>query len=128
MDARTAINKLLDTMRPVLLIAKIPKHQIRMRSGKHRISTCNKSFDWLHELYLSHEYRSVYGIYKLLPEQTWKNYELFGIEGLREQVLLEAACRKLFKAWRRGRPPLFNKDRRNDNKITIYRRGDFCRE
>jgi len=77
---------------------------------------------------MSAEYRAVQDIYKLLPPEVWENYKCFEIEGLREQVLLEAACQKLYKAWRHKRPSLFNKDRRGDGNITVYRRGDFCRE
>ena len=99
-------------MKPILLVAKIPKHQIRVRSGNHKIQTCANAFDWLHDLYMSDAYRQVKAIYALLPEEIWQRYKLFEIEGLREQIMLEIACKKLFKAWRTRRPQLINKDKK----------------
>lgn len=99
-----------------------------MRSGSHRIKTCAKAFDWLHDLYLSEEYNEVKKIYELLPPEMWRRYELFEIEGLREQELLQAACRKLWSAWRKNRPSLFNKDRKDNDKETIDNKvPDNCR-
>ena len=99
-------------MRPILLVANVPKYQIRIRSGKHKIGTYVKAFDWLHDLYMSDAYHQVKYVYNLLPKEIWDRYTLFEIEGLREQVMLEKACKKLFKAWRKKRLQLFNKDRK----------------
>ncbi len=106
------IENLLVEMKRILFVACVPKHQIRIRSGKHKTDTYANAFDWLHNLYMSDAYHQVKAIYNLLPEEIWRRYDLFEIEGLREQILLEAACKKLFKAWRTKRPQLFNKDKK----------------
>ena len=99
-------------MKPLLVVAGVPKYQIRIRSGKHKIETYARAFDWLHDLYMSDAYHQVKYVYNLLPEEIWQRYKLFEIEGLCEQIMLEAACKELFKAWRSKRPQLFNKDRK----------------
>jgi len=99
-------------MRPLLLVAGVPEEQIRIRSGKHRIDTLTRSFDWLHYLELSPEYEELAKVWRLLPESTWKHYDLFEIEGLREQGLLTVAKKKLLKKWKTKRPSIFNKDKK----------------
>lgn len=99
-------------MKPFLVVSNVPKYQIRVRSGKHKTQTYAKAFDWLHDLYMSDAYHQVKYIYNLLPKEIWERYVLFEIEGLREQVMLEAACKELFKAWRKRRPQIFNKDKK----------------
>ena len=125
-NARETIQTLLTEMRPLLLLASCPKHQIRVRSGSHRIQSCSTAFDWLHNLYLSDAYSDVKKIYNLLPEETWRRYKLFNFEGLREQELLKNACRALWLAWRKKRPSLFNKDR-NDKETSRHEKPDHCR-
>lgn len=115
MVAKTAnetINSLLDEMRPLLLIAGVPKEQIRVRSGKPQIQTLSRAFDWLHDLKMSLEYRAMVIVWKLLPESTWKRYDLYQITGLREQELLKTAKKKLLKLWKTKRPSIFNKDKK----------------
>lgn len=109
--ADETINGLLYEMRPMLLVAGVPKEQIRIRNTKHQINTVNRAFDWLHDLLLSPEYRKFVKIWKLRPEIIWARYKLYGIEGLREQELLEAAGKKLLKRWKTKRPSMFNKDK-----------------
>ena len=85
-----------------------------MRSGKLQVATLQKAFDWLHDLYMSPIYSNVKDFYALLPEEIWKRYELFEVEGLREQVLLDDASRKLLQVWRSKRPVIFNKDKKRE--------------
>lgn len=99
-------------MEKTLLTAQIPKHQIRIRNGNHKTKALAKAFTWLHDLKLCFEYQYFVEIRSLLPEETWKHYELFEIEGLREQSLLEAASKKLRVQWRKKRPAMFNQDKK----------------
>jgi len=101
-------------MKKILLVAGSPKHQIRMRSGRHKIPTCAKAFDWLHNLFLHPDYIELIRIYALCKPELWYAYESMGITGLREQVLLEEASKKVLKLWRTKRPQLFGKDRPKD--------------
>ena len=110
---------LLDEMRPLLIVAGVPKGQIRVRDGRLQITTLSKAFDWLHDLKISSEFTELVKVRKLLPEATWKRYKLYEIEGLREISLLEAASKKVAKLWKSGRPRVFNKNRKtraNDEK------------
>lgn len=127
-DARTTIEGLLNTMRSILLVAKVPKHQINMRCCAFKIDTCNRGFDWLHDLYLSSEFAKVIEIYKLLPSEIWARYKTLDIEGLAEQILLEEAGKALLKKWRKQRPNMFGRDRKTDQKFVIPPATDYCRE
>jgi len=106
-DTRDTITSLLDKMRPVLLAAKIPASQVNMKSGRFRIDTCSKAFDWLHDLYMSDDYKNVYNIWKLVSAETWERYKIYGIEGLKEQEIIEEYGKALLLAWRNKRPKLF---------------------
>lgn len=112
------INGLLEEMRPLLIVAGVPKGQIRVRDGRLQIKTLSAAFDWLHDLRMSKEFSELVNVRKLLPEATWKRYTLYEIDGLREQKLLEVAAKKVAKKWKSKRPPVFNpnRKRRNDDK------------
>lgn len=114
-DARSQIEKLLKEMETVLVLAGVPKHQIHMQSGGHKIDTCANAFDWLHDLKMSKEYSVLGYIWDLLPEEVWKRYEICGIEGMREQYLLADAKLALLKKWKKGRPRLFNRNSKKDS-------------
>ncbi len=120
MIARTSdetINSLLDEMRPLLIVAGVPKGQIRVRSGKLQIATLSKAFDWLHNLKMSPTFEDLIKVWKLRPESTWGRYKLYQIDGLKEQELLGVASKKVLKLWKTKRPLIFNKDRkRNEEK------------
>lgn len=105
-----AIKKLLAEVKPILIQIGVPLKQIRVRKGKHQIKACGRAFDWLHDLKISAEMAEYKGVRALLPEATWKRYDLFGIEGLREQKLLRQASQKLNARWRKKRPAMFNSD------------------
>lgn len=90
----------------------VPESQIRIRKGKFNTKTLSRAFNWLHDLSISKEYVEYTAYRRLRPEDTWKRYELFGIAGLPEQLLLERAAKKLFRCWKRKRPSIFNKDRK----------------
>ena len=126
-DARSSLTGLLEEMKPILLAADVPKEQIRMRSGQHQIKTCAKTFDWLHNLYMSEAYRDVKIIWNLVNPETWRRYKLYEIEGLKEQELLGQASKRLRKAWRSKRPRLLGKDRARDTEIKNHHRPDTCR-
>lgn len=119
MPAKTSsesISSLLDTMRSLLIVAGIPKEQIRIRKGKPRIETLSKAFDWLHNLKISPAFEDLIKVWKLLPEAIWARYKLYQIEGLKEQELLIIASKKVLKLWKTKRPAVFNKDRKKDDK------------
>lgn len=127
-DARTSLEDLLNQMREVLVVSGIQEDQIRMRSGNHKIKTCVKAFDWLHDLFMSKEYKEVKRIWDLLPAKIWARYKSFGIEDTREQNLLVAAGKKLNKKWKQKRPRLFGKDRPKDLEDIATNRMDTCRK
>lgn len=127
-DARSTIENLLNEMRTILLVAGVPKKQINMRCCAFKINTCNKAFDWLHELYMSPEYAAVVKVYKLLSPEIWTRYKVLGIEDLAEQVLLANAGKALWRRWRRQRPSMFSADRKTDNRIIANQPMDTCRE
>lgn len=106
-DAITSINQLLDEVRGALLLAGVMEECIRIKKGKHRIDACNRAFDWLHNLKISWEFQNLIKTRTLLPEKTWKRYELFGITDLKEQILLNQAKRKLLSKWCKKRPAMF---------------------
>lgn len=126
-DTRESLTGLLIIMKPILLAAGIPEEQIRMRNGRHQIKTCAKTYDWLHDLYMSNDYSGVRAIWKLVDPETWRRYKLFEIEGLKEQELLEHASKKLRKAWKTKRPRLLGKDRARDRNIENSNKSDICR-
>lgn len=126
-DARSSIEKLLKDMQPVLLAAGVPKNQIRLRSGRHKIETCAKAFDWLHDVFMSPEYIQMNYIWSLLPAEVWQRYDRLGITETREQGLLLIAQKNLLKLWKRSRPRLFGKDRPTDNNIIDNSNFDSCR-
>lgn len=109
------INGLLDEMRLLLLVAGVPKGQIRVRDGRLQIKTLSAAFDWLHDFKMSAEYIELVKVRKLLPEATWRHYKLYEIEGLREQKLLITAAKKVAKKWKSGRPKVFNPNRKRRN-------------
>ena len=104
------INKLLDKMRSTLLLAGVPKHQINVRGAKTQ--KLADAFDWLHNLKMGHEYCNYVLIRALLPEATWERYSLFGIDGLKEQILLTQAAKALRAKWREKRPAVFNSEKK----------------
>ncbi|MEE9548732.1 MAG: hypothetical protein V3V68_05190 [Nitrosomonadaceae bacterium] len=67
---------------------------------------------------MSDEYEDMVYVYDLVPSETWKRYELLEIEGLREQILLEKASKKLLKKWRTKRPRLLGKRKKNNESTT----------
>jgi len=109
MTAIESINKLLDEVRPTLLLAGVPKEciKIKKRDKPYRIDACNRAFDWLHNLKMAYEFTDLIAARALLPEETWARYELFEIEGLREQGILVEAQRALLKKWTTKRPTMF---------------------
>lgn len=125
-DTRETIVNLLKKMKSLLVVAGIASTHIRMRPGRHQIKTCAKAFDWLHELYISSEYKELEYIYSLRTPEIWKRYKILEIEGLREQVLLEKASKKLLKRWRNKRPALFGKNRKSDKDFKATREQDYC--
>jgi len=74
-----------------------------------------KSYDWLHDLKLSKEYANFLATRNLLPESTWANYKLLGIQGLVETDMLNVCSAELRKRWRRNRPIIFNRDAKNES-------------
>ena len=108
---------LLNEMRPLLIVAGVPKEQIRVRDGKLQIVTLSKAFDWLHNLKMSSEFSVLVKVRRLLPEETWKMYKLHEIDGLREVTLLEDASKKVAKLWKSGRPRVFNKNRKTRSNV-----------
>lgn len=94
-------------MRPILLVAGIPKHQLDIIPKNYKTATLAKAFDWLHDIYLSNIYNDVKIIYQSVSPFTWETYDLLGIEDLTEQRLLKQKSKPLLKLWKTKRPRLF---------------------
>lgn len=94
-------------MRSYLIAAGIPKNQIRLRDGNHKIDTYLKAFDWLHDLSMNAHYLGHVYAYNLVKPEIWKNYKTLNITGLREQKLLEVSSKKVRVLWKSKRPQVF---------------------
>ena len=113
-QAREDVEKLLNTLAPMLRIAGIPETQINVASGrKYRTKHFAMAFDWLHQFSLSPQYETFCEVYALRPAHVWESYSHLGIEGLREQDMLHDAGKALAKRWRVKRPRMFGKDKPN---------------
>lgn len=119
------IAKLLESVRFILVEAKVPEHQVmmpRMVIGcgeveqtvpadplRVKIETYVAAYDWLHNLSISAEYAAVVKVKALLPQHVWDMYILQEFRGLQEQILLDKAQIALRKLWKRNRPTFFGK-------------------
>lgn len=104
------IEALLLKLKLTLARAGIPVKQLRIRRGNHKTKACSRAFNWLHDLSMSSEYQQFEKTRALCPDEIWERYDLFEIEGLQEQTLLEQASQKLRARWRKNRPAMFNSD------------------
>lgn len=102
---------LLSSMRKLLVVAGIPKSQINLREGKHKIDTYNKAFDWLHDLYVHPKYVHHVYVYNLVAPETWERYKTHGVTGLREQEMLRVSSKAIKILWKKKRPQLFGRDK-----------------
>lgn len=98
-------------MKPLLVSAGIPARQINIRNPKAKVDTLLKAFDWLHDVKISVEYTDMEYVWNLVPPERWDRYEKLGIEGLREQEMLEKAKKALLKLWKTNRPKIFGTKR-----------------
>lgn len=111
-QARENVQKLLDDLTPILRLAGVPKSQINVARGrKYRTRHFLAAFDWLHSFSLSLEFTTFQEVYALRPPEVWENYAAIGVEGLREQDMLQEAGRNLVRRWRAKRPRMFGKDK-----------------
>jgi preprotein translocase subunit Sec63 len=119
-------------MKPLLLAIGVPEHQLFIIPREYKTKTLAKSFDWLHEVYMSETYTKCLGIYKAVTPETWERYEILGIKGLTEQRLLLEYGKQVIKLWKDKRPRLFiNRQRElceNCAEITVfnYSNSDEC--
>jgi hypothetical protein len=111
-------------MKPYLVAAGVPEGQIRMACGNHKIKTCIAAFDWLHNIYMSKEYKALVFAWDLLPPIVWNRYKMFELQGMREQLILESAVGPVLKLWRDKRPRIFGKDKPLPETLDM----DTCRE
>ncbi len=107
------LKRLLNEMKSLLLVARVPAKQINIRTSAPKIDTLNKAFDWLHEIKLSHQWEDLKKAWAMLPEETWEKYKVFGIEGLAEQKILVSAQKALLALWKTNRPKIFG-TKKND--------------
>ncbi len=101
---------LLNDMRELLIAAGIPKSQINVRKGKHKIDTYNKAFDWLHDLYIHLDYQHHKYVYNLVTPETWERYKVHCVTRLREQNMLQRSSKNIRALWKTKRPQIFGKD------------------
>lgn len=115
-QSRSDLEKLLEEQAPFLRIAGVPEQQINVAKGpNYKVHHYVRAFDWLHEFILSDELAAWKRVRAMRPEETWKHYDLIGVEGLREQELLQEASKKLLRRWRLKRPRMFGPDREKKN-------------
>lgn len=111
-QSRIDVERLLGEYSRILRFAGIPEQQINVAKGpKYKVHHFVKAFDWLHDFILSHEMSEWKRIRSMREESSWIIYNLVGIEGLQEQVLLQEASKNLLKRWRQKRPRMFGPDR-----------------
>jgi hypothetical protein len=121
-QARADVEKLLKSIASLLKLAGIPKHQINVAQGpRYNSSHFARAFDWLHEFKLSEEFVGLQEAWDLRPPDVWAHYELIGVEGLAEQLILEKAKKAVQTRWRQKRPRMFGpnrsiKDGKNDRR------------
>ncbi len=94
-------------MRKMLKASGVKEHQLYVIPKEYKTKTLATAFDWLHDIYLSHEYSKAYLIWGSVSLGAWENYKLLGIENLTEQRLLTIASKDLIKLWKNKRPRLF---------------------
>lgn len=111
-QSRKDVEKLLEPYSGILRIAGIPEQQINVAYGPHyKVNHYAKAFDWLHDFILSPEMDHWTLIRAMRPEKTWEHYDAIGVEGLKEQDLLQEASKNLLKRWRQKRPRMFGPNR-----------------
>ena len=107
MTSLESINSLLLSMKPLLLEAGVPEHQLFIIPKTYKTKTLAIAFDWLHEVFMSKQFEDCIRIWKLVKPETWESYRLLEIQGLTEQTLLIEKSKPLIKLWKNKRPRLF---------------------
>lgn len=107
MNSLESLNKLLATMMPLLKAIGVPDHQLSIVPKEYKINTLAGAFDWLHNIYLSHEYYGAKVVWKSVSPETWETYALLGITDLTEQKILAERSKPVLKLWKTKRPRLF---------------------
>lgn len=107
------VETLLKELAPLLIESGVPTHQVKMPAGRLPefipVEKFAEAFDWLHLLSQSEAYAAVIKVKKLRTQEIWDRYKAYGIRGLQEQILLEAAQLRLRKAWKTNRPSFFGR-------------------
>lgn len=117
--AREDVENLLNDIRVYLEWGNIPLSQINVATGFHyRIDHFVKAFDWLHTLSISPQMIEFKRIFALRPLEVWQNYKSIGLEGLREQIMLEEAGVELKKRWNVKRPRMFGPNKPETEEFT----------
>lgn len=112
------LSGLLNDMYKCLAAAGIPKSQINVRKGRHKIDTYNKAFDWLHDIFTHLDYRHHQYVYGLVTPETWERYKVHCVKGLREQEMLQRSSKNVRALWKTKRPQIFGRDCENHKKKT----------
>lgn len=102
------VKSLLDIVQPFLIRAGVKN--CHMPTGETNLIKPQKyidAYNWLDEILKSEEWSEVERIWNLLPPDVWEGYDMFGFEGLAEQILLENACTDLKNLWKTNRPSGF---------------------
>jgi hypothetical protein len=115
-NPKAILNDFLVKMRPYLIAAGIPKEQINVRKGNHKVDTYLKAFDWLHDLFMSEDYRHHIYVWDLVTPEIWASYAALQITGLREQDMLAESSKTIRKLWKTRRPQVIGRNKRARNK------------
>ncbi len=94
-------------MKPLLLGAGVPEHQLFIISKTYKTKTLATAFDWLHDLFMSQQYGDCLIVWRSVEPETWERYRLLDVQGLTEQRLLIEKSKPLIRLWKNKRPRLF---------------------
>lgn len=111
-QALALLSMMMRQLSPHLERAKVPTHAYTMPEGDPPDASLEKACRFALEVVESTEFLTVLQRRDLVPESTWKNYDLYGFTGLQEQKLYATALRDLKRIWNTSRPTFFGKDYR----------------
>jgi len=107
-EAWIKIETMLNEMRPLLIEAGILQDRLLMPQGDPRRIRCAGPLAWLTVVHDT-AWAEANKIKRLLPQEIWDYYKIQEFQDMREQVMLEAALKKLVKAWKTERPSFFRR-------------------
>lgn len=109
---------------PHLERAGVPSHAYALPEGEPPEQSLEKASRFLLMVTESPEFMDVLKARELVPESTWRDYELYEFTGFQEQVIYANALRELKRLWNTNRPTFFGKDYRPKDAAQGSEAGD----